>query len=107
MVTAAGVIEQQHGRSVVDGNQYIHGAIVVKVADGEPAGGEVFGKDGSALRTDIDPFRAAVAKQQQRFRIPHLGETLLHHSIRMPVAGDQVKLAVIVVIKEAASPSAE
>src|SRR5437899_3017616 len=53
MILLSGVILEEHGRGVIDGNQDVHGAVVVEISDGHPAGGERLRKNRAGSVADV------------------------------------------------------
>src|SRR5438876_6712386 len=106
MVLISNLVMQKNRGSIIDRDQDIHRAIVIKISDGHPTGGKRLSEQRAALRTYILETFASVAEQHERFLVFHLAVQTLDEVIRIAVGEEQVEVTIVVIIKKLQAPSA-
>src|SRR3974390_2091895 len=106
MIFSPNHISQEKRRSVVLGNQQIHGSIIVKISQSQAARREWLRESRTTLLAYILKSLASVAKQQHGFPELYAFNSLLHRVVWMTIAEQQIKIAVIVVIEKLQTPAA-
>ena len=106
MIVPSRQVPQKNRRAVILCDQQIHRAIIIEVSDRQAASREWLRKSCAALLADVLKSLARVAKQQHRLPELHAFDSLFDRIIRMAVTEQQVKIAVIVVIKKFQTPAA-
>src|SRR5882757_6236708 len=98
MIPAAGQVAHENRGTVVDRDEGIDGAIVVKIADRKAAGRQIPGKNRATLRADVCEASSAIVKEQHRLAIGDVLHAVFDHEVRMTVAQQKVEVSVVVVI---------
>ena len=102
----AGVVLQQHRRGAVVADEHVHTAVVVVVADGQPARRKGLRKHRPRRRTDVLQLALTVVlEHQQRLLVFHLLAVLLDHVVGVAVGEEQIHVAVVVEVEELQAPA--
>src|SRR5438132_52255 len=94
MVLISNLVMQKNRGSIIDRDQDIHRAIVIKISDGHPTGGKRLSEQRAALRTYILETFASVAEQHERFLVFHLAVQTLDEVIVIAVGQEQIQTAI-------------
>src|SRR5438552_4094516 len=105
MVLISNLVMQKNRGSIIDRDQDIHRAIVIKISDGHPTGGKRLSEQRAALRTYILETFASVAEQHERFLVFHLAVQTLDEVIGIAVGQEQIQIAIVVVVKKFQPPT--
>ena len=103
---AAGVVAEQDGRTVVYGDQDIDRAIVVEIAEGQAACGELAGEDGPLSCADIFQARGRVLEKKERLAVGYAGIDLVDEIVGMAVGDEEVEEAVVIEVEKFGAPAA-
>src|SRR5579862_6609048 len=106
VVFPSNIIAKKKRGAIIDGNQHIHGTIVVEVAQSQATPGIRLGKNRAALPAHVDECVSFIVKEQKRFAILEGIINFLDEVVRGAISNNQIKFAIIVIVEELQSPSA-
>src|SRR5271168_348829 len=108
MVQASRVIVQENGCTAIVTDQYVKGAIVIVVANGQSAGGEHLLERRAGLCADIGELPvSALMEKQHRFLVMDLLRVVIDHVVRVAVGKDEINRSIVVVVEKLQAPAAE
>src|SRR5207248_9071282 len=96
----------QHRSAIVDRDQNVDRAVVVKVADGKTTGRPMLREHWPAFGAHILKCFPRIMEKQWRLAVSHSGMQRFDQVIRIPIGEKQVEVSVVIVIEKLQAPTA-